>query len=202
MIGVDQRPQVIDRHKDAVTHVVALDSTDAEAMKSLPLADADTAIVAIGEDEGASIMATALLKQLEAKRIICRVTSPLQQTVLEAMDIKEFVYPEADSAERLANRLDMKGVVESFKIGDEFNIIEATVPEKYIGKTIGGLKIRTAYNIILLTIIRKKERKNLLGMSRPYDHVVGVVGPDMHLKKDDVLVLFGTKKDIEHFMKK
>jgi trk system potassium uptake protein TrkA len=65
------------------------------------LKDIDAAIVGIGEDEGAIIMTTALLRQIGVPRIICRVTSPLQKIVLEAMNVDEFVYPEASSAERL-----------------------------------------------------------------------------------------------------
>ena len=44
--------------------------------------DTEAAIVGIGENEGANIMTAALLKQLEVKRIVCRVTSPLQKIVL------------------------------------------------------------------------------------------------------------------------
>lgn len=105
VIGVDQRMEMVDRYKHSITHAMALDSTSKEAVEQLPLKDIDAAIVGIGENEGAIIMTAALLKQMGVKRIICRVLSPVQQIVLEAMDIHEFLFPEAYSAERLSLKL-------------------------------------------------------------------------------------------------
>jgi trk system potassium uptake protein TrkA len=93
VIGVDSNMERVDKFKHSITHAVALDATNYAAAQQLPIKDLDAAIVGIGENEGATIMVTALLKQMGVKRIICRVTSPLQKIVLEAMDISEFVYP-------------------------------------------------------------------------------------------------------------
>src|SRR5690606_9337481 len=80
VIGADKKITIVEQLKDKVTHTVCLDTTDKEAVSSLPLKDSDAVIVAIGEDEGASMLPTALVKQLGVKRIICRVVSDLQQT--------------------------------------------------------------------------------------------------------------------------
>ncbi|MFD2513240.1 hypothetical protein ACFSRY_05135 [Pontibacter locisalis] len=73
------------------------------------------------------------------------------------------ISPEAESAERLAKSLDMKGVVDSFELSEEYNIIEATVPEPYVGKSIAEANFRTEFNVNVLTILRMRERKNLFG---------------------------------------
>ena len=98
VIGVDTKMELVEKFKNDLTHTIALDAGSPDAVKSLPMRDVDAVVNAIGENEGANIMLTAVLKQLSVNRIICRVISPLQRTVLEAMDIQEFVYPEADSA--------------------------------------------------------------------------------------------------------
>src|SRR5690606_36264603 len=95
VIGADKRIAIVEQLKDKITHTVCLDSTDKEAVTALPLRDSDAVIVAIGEDEGASLMTTALVKQLGVKRIIGRVVSDLQRTVMEAMDIDEYIMPAA-----------------------------------------------------------------------------------------------------------
>src|SRR5690554_367957 len=116
VIGVDTNMIKVEHLKETITHTVCLDSTDENAMASLPLQDADAVIVAIGEDEGASILTTALVKNFKSKRIIGRVMSDLQKTVLEAMDIQEYIMPEEDAADRLALTLNHLGIVDSFKI--------------------------------------------------------------------------------------
>ena len=139
VIGVDKSMSLVEKFKHAITHTISLDAGSPEAVRSLPLKEVDVVINAIGENEGSNIMLTALLRQLSVNRIICRVITPLHQTVLEAMGIEEFVYPEADSAERLAYRLDLKGVIDSFKITDRYQLIEVRTPERYVDRKLSDI---------------------------------------------------------------
>lgn len=200
VIGVDKSLDKIELVRDRITHAVSLDSTNMQAVSTLPIRNADAVIIAIGENEGASIMTTALIKQLKPKRIISRSISTLQETVLESMGITEIVHPEEDSAERLALRLDMKGVVESFSISDQYSIVEVKTPLRYIGKTLLDANLRSRYGLNVLTIMRTEEKTNLLGISRKKQSVIGVLQPDTKLLQDDILVIFGNKEAIQKFM--
>jgi trk system potassium uptake protein TrkA len=200
VIGVDRNMEKVDFYKDRITHAICLDSTDIPAAAGLPLREADTVIIAIGENEGANIMATAVMKQLQAKRIIARAVSPLHETVLEAMGITEIVHPEEETAERLAKKLNLRGVIDSFNLSDKYNVIEAKVPAEYIGQTVRNANFREEFKVALLTIIRGVERKNVLGIARKVNEVMGVVSPELVLEKDDILVLFGEIKDIQRIL--
>jgi trk system potassium uptake protein TrkA len=200
VIGVDKNMEKVDFYKDRITHAICLDSTDIPAAAGLPLREADTVIIAIGENEGANIMATAVMKQLQAKRIIARAVSPLHETVLEAMGITEIVHPEEETAERLAKKLNLRGVIDSFNLSDKYNVIEAKVPAEYIGQTVRNANFREEFKVALLTIIRGVERKNVLGIARKVNEVMGVVSPELVLEKDDILVLFGEIKDIQRIL--
>ncbi len=200
VIGVDRKMELVEKLNHQITHAVALDATSPDAIKGLPIRDVDAVINAIGEDEGVNIMATALLVQNEVKRIICRVTSPLQQTVLEAMNIKEFVYPEGDSAERLAYKLDLKGVTDSFQISDKFKLIEIELPNRYVDKTIAEIDFLGKYAIQPVTIVREMASRNILGTIRTTRVVQGVLRPDTVLRKGDKLLLFGDVVNLEQFI--
>ncbi|MGE0771867.1 MAG: TrkA family potassium uptake protein [Cyclobacteriaceae bacterium] len=200
VIGVDHRPEVADKWKDKITHTVSLDATSREAMESLPLRDVDAVVVSIGETPGISIMVTALLKQLGVKRIINRVVTPLQRTVLEAMMIEEFINPEAESAERLAYKLDLKGVVDSYRVTDENQVIEVRVPKLFIGSKVGQIKFEEEHEILLVTVIRPSEQKNLFGTVHKVRKSLGIVDPELVLEKDDTLVLFGEVDKLEVFI--
>ena len=125
VIGVDSKMSKVESLKEKITHAICLDSTDVNAVKHLPLEDSDIVMVCIGEDEGASILTTALMKQLNVKRLISRAVSPLHQTILEAMQVDEIVHPEEETAERWAKKLNIRGVVDSFELTGEYNIIES-----------------------------------------------------------------------------
>ena len=200
VIAVDHRLEVVDKYKHAITQTLALDATNKEAVEQLPLKDLDAAIISIGTNEGANIMAAALLKQIGVKRIICRVTSPLQKIVLEAMDIQEFVYPEATAAERLALKLDLPGVVDSFRINDDYRLLEIGVPERYINLTINELNLAKRYSLVLVTILKRIQNKTLFGHNKNELKVIGIVPPDTILQSGDVLLLFGAPSDFERFI--
>jgi len=200
VIGVDTRMELVEKLNHQITHAISMDATSPEAIRELPLRDVDAVINSIGENEGVNIMATALLVQNGVQRIICRVTSPLQQTVLEAMNVKEFVYPEGDSAERMAYKLDLKGVTDSFKISDKFKLVEIELPRRYFDKKISEIDFLGRYRIQPVTVVREMETRNILGTIRTTRVVQGVLWPDTVLHKGDKLLLFGDVEDLERFM--
>jgi trk system potassium uptake protein len=200
VIGVDEKMELVEKFKNDLTHTIALDAGSPDAVKSLPLREVDAVVNAIGENEGSNIMLTAVLKQLSVKRIICRVITPLQKTVLAAMDIQEFVYPEADSAERLAYKLDLKDVTESYRINDKFQIVEVVVPDRYIDHRVGEVDFLQKYGIQLITITRNIEQKNILGTANRVKQVVGILASDTLFRRGDRLMIFGEVAKIEEFI--
>lgn len=201
VIGVDNRMTKVEQLKEKITHTVCMDSTDIDAVSALPLKDAHAVIVAIGEDEGASLLTTALLKQLPVKRIIGRIVSDLQRTVLEAMNIDEYIMPEEESADRLAMRLDNIDIVDSFKISDRYSIIETKVPPKYVGLTLKDANLTNKYKVIVLTTIKTTDQREN-GRSKVNKEATGIAHSDTVLAEGDILVLFGEQKDITQLIQK
>ncbi len=200
VIGVDISMDKVDDLKEKISHTVCLDSTDQFTVSGLPLKDTDVVIVAIGEDQGANIMTTAVLKNLKVKRLISRAITPLHETVLEAIGVDEIVHPEEETAERWAKKLCLKGVVDSFELSGEYSIVEVNVPEKYYGQTLQEVGFRRRHNLIVLTTIKKEEKKNLLGINRDTNRVQGVASPKTVLEENDIMVIYGSNKDIKQLL--
>ena len=201
VIGVDSKMSKVETLKEKITHSICLDSTDIQAVKHLPLQDTDIVMVCIGEDEGASILTTALMKQLGVKRLISRAVSPLHETILDAMQVDEIVHPEEETAERWAKKLNISGIVDSFELTGDYNIIEAKVPKYFAGKTLGEIGVRKNYNVIVLTTIKVAEEKNLIGISKKVNKVQGVGNSKTMLEENEIMVLYGRMNDIKAFLK-
>jgi len=201
VIGADNRMAKVEQLKEKITHTVCMDTTDMDAMSALPLKDAHAVVVAIGEDEGASLLTTALLKQLGVKRIIGRVVSDLQKTVLEAMDIGEYLMPEEDAAGRLAMRLDNIDIVDSFKVSEKYSIIETKVPAKYVGMSLKEANLTNKYRVIVLTTLRSKE-SSVRDKVTIAKEATGIAQSDTLLAAGDILVLFGELQDINRLIQK
>ena len=72
VIAIDHDMDKVEALKSEVSYAVCMESNDPQAVSTLPLNDVDAAVVAIGEDQGANIMTTALLVNLKVKRVISR----------------------------------------------------------------------------------------------------------------------------------
>lgn len=191
VIGVDKSLDKVEEMKDKILHTICMDATNPAAIQQLPISDTDLAIVAIGENEGASILTTAVLKTSGIKRIISRALSPTHESVMEAMGIEEIAHPEQDSAERLAKKLNLKIAIESFEIDRNYSIVEIKTPPEFIGKSVIEVDPRRNYNINIVTILRKTIRKNLLGIRTTELMSIGVVTPEEVFLEDDILVVYG-----------
>lgn len=200
VIGVDSDMSKVEMLKNHITHTICANCTDIQSAGEIPVKNADVVVVSIGEDEGNSIMVTANMKQLNAKRIISRAVSQTQETVLRAMGIEEIVHPEQDSAEKLAKNLTTEGFIDSFELSSEYSIVKAEVPERYEGKFLGETDIRSKYNINVLTVISKTQKRNFLGLKQSKVAVKEMAKADTLLGKGEILVIFGNVKDIEKFL--
>lgn len=201
VIGIDSNMAKVDAHKEKISHTICMDATDEFTVSGLPLKETDIVLVAIGEDQGANIMTTALLKNFEVKRLISRAINPLHEKVLQAIGVDEIVHPEEETAERWAKKLCLSNVIDSFDINSDYSIIEAKVPNDYLGKTVREIGFRREFNLLVLTIIKKVEVKSVVGKSKIEDQIQGVSSADNILEPNDILVLYGSNKDLQIFLK-
>jgi len=199
VIGIDSRMTKVDGLKEKISHTICMDATDEYTVTGLPIQETDVIIIAIGEDQGANIMATALFKNLKPKRLISRAINPLHEKVLEAIGVDEIVHPEEETAERWAKKLCLNGLVDSFEISDDYSIVEINVPNSLEGKTIGEINFREKYKLLVLTIIRNVTIKSTIGKNRKLNKVQGVASLETILEKGSIMVVYGANKDIKNF---
>lgn len=201
VIGIDTNMNKVDNYKERISHTICMDATDEFTVSGLPLRDTDMVVIAIGENKGANVMATALFKNFQVKRLVSRAIDSLHEKVLRAIGVDEIVHPEAESAERWAKKLCLKGVVDSFELSDDYSIIEVKIPKRYDGVAISDAKIRENFNLLVLTTIANSVEKSFVGRTINVTKVKGVASPQDVLNKDDILVVYGSNNDIKRFLK-
>ena len=201
VIGIDNSMAKVEAVKEKISHAICMDATDEYTMNGLPFKDTDIVIIAIGEDTGANIMATAMVKKLHPNRIISRAISNIHETILEAMDVQTIIHPEEETAERWAKKLSLKGMVESFELSINYSIADIAIPDQLVGKTIEAVGFRNNYNLVCVTIIKKIADKNIFGKVKRINKIQGVVTTDTVLESADILVIYGENEDIKKFIK-
>ncbi|MBU2526637.1 MAG: TrkA family potassium uptake protein [Bacteroidetes bacterium] len=200
VIGVDLNMDKVNLVKEKISHAICMDSTNELAYRALPIKEADMVVVAIGENEGAAIITTAIIKKLSKAVVISRSLSPIHDTVLQAMGIEKIVHPEQEAAERLTNKINFKKVVENFEIDTNYSISEIKAQKEFVGKTIEEVRFRETHRLNIITVIRRREKTNLIGSKMVSNEVIGLPTRETKIEEGDVLVVFGLNKDISNLL--
>ncbi len=201
VIAIDSEMQKVEAYKEVITHTICMDATDEYTVNGLPIKDTDIVVVAIGEDQGANVMATALFKTLKAKRLISRSINPLHEKVLQAIGVDDIFHPEKESAMRWAKRLSLRYFVDSYSLTDHFSIVEIRIPDRLIGKTVAALQMQQQFNLKLLSTMRYEHYQDSFGRAQTKPDIQGLAAPEQVLQADDVLVVYGANKHINQFLR-
>ncbi|MFY8186995.1 MAG: potassium channel family protein [Flavobacterium sp.] len=199
VIAIDKQMDKVNLVKDKISFALCMDSTNELAYDALPLKDADKVVVAIGENEGAAIITTAIIKKLSNVKIISRALSPIHDTVLEAMGIYSIIHPEQESADRLTKQINFKTTLENYQLDNNYTISEVKAKPEFHGKTLSELNSVDKYHLNVITIIRKKEKTNLIGKKSIVKETIGVPNDQTIVYEDDILVVFGLNKNISTY---
>ena len=77
-------------------------------------------------------------------------------------------------------------------------MVELNLPASFVGRSVAELDLRNRYNLNIVTLIRQRMKRNLLGINRVVRVAEGVVKPDTRFEPGDILVVFGTNTDVEN----
>lgn len=83
VFGIDLDPKLVQRSVDRLTHLIEADATNLETMRRLGASDCKHAVVAIGADIEASILATDVLVDLGVPDIWAKAISAAHGKILQ-----------------------------------------------------------------------------------------------------------------------
>ena len=149
----------VDRHEERVNSVLPFvtdaqigDAANKSFLRTLGVENFDVCFVAIGDDFESSLLVTAFLKELGAKKVIARASREVQRQFLLRNGADDVVYPEKQLAVWAAIRHTTEHVLDYISLDEEYAIYDLSVPEEWYGKTVGGIDIRKKYNLNVLAV--------------------------------------------------
>ncbi|MCB9665676.1 MAG: TrkA family potassium uptake protein [Alphaproteobacteria bacterium] len=182
VLAVDRRADRIQAAAAFATNASQLDATDEAQLAELAPTSRDLVIVAIGdESREASIMVTALLRQMGTRRVLARATDDLHARILRLVGAHEVVHPERAFGERLASRLSFRGILDVLPLGADLAITELQAPQAFVGSSLKELGLPGRFQVTVVALRRQQEGAGRLLLPRA----------DTVVQADDVLVLVG-----------
>ena len=153
VIAVDSDTDHVQTASEFASEALAMDATEEEALADLYPERRDLCICAIGEDSrDASIVCTALLRQLGARHLVARAYDPLHERILRLVGAHEVVDPERAFGRRLASRLAFRGVLDQVQLGPELEVSELAAPKALVGKRLSELQLPKRFGVFVVAL--------------------------------------------------
>jgi trk system potassium uptake protein TrkA len=196
VIAIDKDEERVKAVSDHVAMAVVLDALDEKALREVGIKSVDLAVVSIGENVEANILAVMLLKELGIENIIAKAVTDLHGKVLSQLQVSKVVYPERDMAERLATTILQPDIIESIELSEDHSIVETPAPEFMWNKSIRDTNLRAEYGLNIIAIKQPPKESG-----EPSHKLIINPAPSTVIKREDVLVVLGTNEDIERMRK-
>jgi trk system potassium uptake protein len=153
VLAIDLDGDRVQALADTLPHLVQADCTNVEVVRNLGLADADHAVVAIGDNLEASVMTVMSLHEVGVKDIWAKAMSPRHGEILSRLGALHISYPEADQGRRVAHLID--GQMSDFlAMSDGFAVAVTCVPREAAGKPLIDLALRRRLGITVIAVKR------------------------------------------------
>lgn len=177
----------IDEIKELVTEAVIADVTDRNALAELVSPEVETAVLGLGESfMEATVLAIVHLRKLGVKNILVKAMNELRGEVYLTVGATRIIYPEKETASRLARVLTIPALIDQISLAPEYSIIELALPDDYVGTSLRELKMKQKFGVEVIAV--KDVLRDSLVLTPPADSKLG---------PDTALIIIGKNEDIE-----
>ena len=187
---IERNGAIVQNARDIVDQAVQGDATNERTLDEAGLRECDVAVVAIGSNIEASTLATANCKELGIPIVVAKATSELHGKILQKIGADQVIFPDRESAHRLARTLANRGAFDLLEISEGCSIAEIDVPEQCVDKSLAQADLRNKTGVTVLCVRRQDENPK-----KP--RAILIPGPNDLIHADDKLIVFGTSKQID-----
>ena len=188
VLVIDKDEHKIQEAMAYVTNAEIGDATDPALIDSLGVKDFDLCVVTMSHDLQASLEITALLKKKGAPFVVVRVSRDTHAQFLLSCGADDIIYPEKQIADWAAVRYSGDHVYDYTRLSADHAIYETEIPDNWAGHTLVDLQVRQKYHLNILAIRRD-------GTVDP------MPGPNYQFNMNDRVVLLGSDKDVQKFLR-
>ena len=186
VVALDVNERAVDSIGPNVSRAAVGDGRQRSVLERVGADEADAAIISTGDDLAASVLAIMALRDLGVREIYAKVISTDHARIVDQLGVTETIFPERESAIRLAERIVSTEILNYIKLGRGFSLKELAVPEQWIGRSLRDLELPRRHRISVLAV------HDVLN-----DTITPVPDPDAPLKESDTILVAGADDDLD-----
>ena len=188
VLALDRHDDAVAQIRDEVQHAAVLDARSLDALKAVVTPEIDEAVICFGEHLEASVLCALHLSKIGIKKISAKATNQDHARILEAVGATNIIFPEQETAERMAQRIINPDLLDCLPLSPEYQVVERTVPRAFAGQTLIGLHLRKKYSVLAIAV--RPSPGGTVQFMPPADHVLPAAGSLFVLgKADDIASL-------------
>jgi len=187
VIAIDRDEEKIQKIRSSCSQAITGDASQKEIIETLGLEGMDAVVVSMGDNANAATLVTLYLAEMGVKKIIVKANDEDHGKILRKLGATDVVFPEQDTAIKVARNLSHPNLLEYFPMTDDRYMIAQIAPgQPFIGKSLSELQLRTKFQI------------NVIGIKREApDKFVFVPPADFVIKATDTLLVVGSQENID-----
>ncbi len=186
VLAIDNDEAAVAEIRDEVQQAVITDVRNLQSLTSVVSADVDEAIVCFSENMEASILCVLHLKTIGIRNIRAKAGSRDHATILKSLGANEIIFPEQETAKRMAQRIVNPDLLDYLPLSEEYRVVETQIPETFVNHTLAELDLRKKFHILVIAIKTPRENR-----------ITFMPAADTLLNSTDTLVVMGKCDDIE-----
>ncbi|WP_243723286.1 TrkA family potassium uptake protein [Actinomadura sp. 7K507] len=183
VLAIDNRPKIVQALAGRLTHVITADATDIDTLRELGVDEFYRAVVAIGGDLEANILATSLLAELEIDDIWAKAVTHQHKRILERIGAHHIVLPEHDMGERVAHLVGGR-MLDYIEVDENFALAKTHPPRELVDVPLGETRLRSKHGVTVVCV-------------KPVGEQFTYATPDTVLQYGDVILVAGPIEKVE-----
>lgn len=186
VVGIDIAEARVASNAERLSQAMIVDARDDAALREAGMSDCEVALVAIGSDLEASILASINLKLIGVPTVWAKATTKTHHRILSKLGVDRVIHPEVEVGLHIAQVLHNPLVRDYVSLGNGYHVVNFRIPESLEGKRLSDLQHTKKFNLRCIGVMRGTK-------------FLGQDGTECTLQRDDLLLLLGQRKDLRNF---
>jgi trk system potassium uptake protein TrkA len=189
VLAIDANEQRINDIRDDVHRALIGDARNFLLLKNAISDAVDEAVIALGKTNiEPSILCAVNLKKIGVGHIASTARNQDHAQILRAVGVDEIIFPEQDTAERVARRIATPEVRDMFSLADDYRVMEIAAPKRLHGHTLAESDLRKEFDLLVIAVRDQNAPRFKF-----------LPGADTRIHPNQVLMVMGRELDIARF---
>jgi len=190
VLAIDRDERLVNAISEQVHRALCFDARDYANLASVVTPEFDEVAICLGASIEESVLCALHLKRIGLSRIRARAVSDDHASILLAIGATEVVFPECETAHRLAEQIENTNLLDFIPLTGDYMVMQVTSPDSFCGKSLSALDLRNRFGLFVIAVNEHVPERTVF-----------LPGPEFIVKPSDSLIIIGKEEGLEQLQK-